>query len=137
MRLLPTTLVLAGILLATPLSASADGRMCMVVPEMTLLDGRASFFESPASLRTAVGAADEEPAGRQGIMWCQSADDPRCTPVHPDSGGTPEIGDSPLRSAAPSHHDVADPSADEAGFLDVQARPCTGVRLRVERPPRM
>jgi len=141
MRLLPTTLALAGFALALPASASADGRMCMVVSEMSVVDGWASFFDldAPASVDPTlelVAAGDDVPAEREGVLWCQSADDPRCSPVHNDSRGTPELGDMPLRSAGPGDDYVADSSATDATFSANRTHPRAGVSRRIDRPPR-
>lgn len=71
------------------------------------------------------------------ILWCANDGDPRCAPVrNPDRPQT-EWTQGPLTSGGPAHDDVARASATDVLFVEDETTPSSGVRHRIERPPRV
>lgn len=132
--LLLTAVALVGVL-AAPISALADGRMCMVV---SASEGEPLFLEFGRALETArTVSAGEAPERSEGVvLWCAIADDPRCSPVRHDERPGTEWLRGPLRSGGPEHGDVAAPAANDVQFVNDGTAAARGVRHRVDRPPR-
>lgn len=81
--------------------------------------------------------AEELPlAPQELVLWCQSSDDPRCSPVHHDDGSRADWSNGPVQSGGVTFDDVADPSAASVWFVSDETAPSSGVRHRIERPPR-
>jgi hypothetical protein len=123
--LLATTLVFSGAL-AAPATASAEFEMCMVIPA----SGAALTFE----VRSPVPAPLEKPEGV--VLWCANEDDPRCSPVRNEDRPQTEWQHGPLRSGGPATADVAAPASTTMPHVSGGTAPSSGVRHRVERPPR-
>lgn len=71
------------------------------------------------------------------ILWCASADDPRCAPADSDAGGSPRLGDGLLHWVVPARAPriAASPSRllrDTAA----SGNPRAGASRSLERPPR-
>lgn len=67
--------------------------------------------------------------------WCERSDDPRCSPGS-HGASTPEVGPTPLieRRATGA---VPDPAVHAFRFAPTRGLgPESGIRLRVERPPK-
>jgi hypothetical protein len=125
MRSALQTLVALGAL-AMPASAVADVEMCMVIPA------------SGVSFELDVPIAQELPLAPQAlVLWCQSSDDPRCSPVRHDDRPQAEWSNGPVQSGGVTFDDVADPSATSVWFVSSEMAPSNGVRHRIERPPRV
>ncbi len=146
-----TALVLASL---APNGAYADDCMCFAMPDLGARVRLAQsievgpFFSSDGTMltsresareldRIAMGAPSRgTPAGE--ILWCWSADDPRCAPSHP----SPDDGSRALRTGPTAiviDHDLRWPEQSDHSSARTSALllgPADGVNARVERPPR-
>jgi hypothetical protein len=130
MHLLSMLLVALLGSLAVPFAASADGRMCMVVPQGEQLHERNDLME-------AVRPSGSTDPREELVLWCAGSDDARCSPVRHDERPGSDLSRSPLRSAHPGQGSIpASAETDGAPFLDGSTGPSQGIRHRVERPPR-
>ncbi len=116
--------------LLVPASALAQGRVCMVVSEPAFVESL-DLVEATAKVGTQREARDEGV-----VLWCASADDPRCAPVRNDEQPQTDWLRGPQKSGGPDPDDVAAPAATEVQFVSDPTGPSRGVRHRVERPPR-
>jgi hypothetical protein len=71
------------------------------------------------------------------ILWCASADDPRCAPADSDAGGSPRLGDGTLHWVvlARAPRVAASPSTSLRDAA-TSGGPLGGVARSLERPPR-
>jgi hypothetical protein len=139
--------------LATSLSATAAAQECMETSQIVPLPGlsgisidepRVDVLGAPQSIDPAVAEELRRSWDRAGyehlradggaVLWCYTPDDPRCNPVDAPARApqllrtqgkatttVPFVPDAPSRPMQASHDD---------------SRPHSGVKSRVERPPR-
>lgn len=95
------------------------------------------FAPSDDTCRSGMCALDEADSelteGPGAIMWCESDDDPRCAPTGSDGPSPPLVASS---VAAGTSHDLPKAPSRDAVFEDERGTPTSGVRSRLERPPR-
>ena len=137
------TLALLALSLALPHTAAAEETMCGLRGTVVALDA-SELDATPSPALPVFGAFSVAPAaapvlgGDAGeVLWCVSADDPRCAPAHPSSGSTTQLGGGTTVFVIPaSHPPVAD--APSRTLRDARERSCArmGVRRSLDRPPR-
>jgi hypothetical protein len=110
-------------------AASGDA----VAIEASWLPG-APVFGAMSSAPAAAPAATPDASE---ILWCASADDPRCTPADSDAGGSPRLGDGTLHWVVPARAPriAASPSLT-LRRASSWGGPLGGVARTLERPPR-
>jgi hypothetical protein len=130
----------AGVLLLFPVSvgtARADTCLCAGVAGND--DAIVFSFDDVATLSAIEQARKEveRPSeGSEHVLWCVGTDDPRCAPADPrsvPSGWFGKIG--PTRPSARLPEVPSFDGQDVATLFDSVCVP-TGIRHRVERPPR-
>ncbi len=147
--------------LALPRLAAADDAMCGVRPAVSLGEGaREAWLEgtqpegsrlngmvrdgllTPAvpvfgAMSSAPVAAPDAAPDAPEILWCASADDPRCAPCDSDAGGSPRLGDGGWQWLVPARAPrVAESPSSSLRSGDPAGRPHPGVSRAIDRPPR-
>ena len=100
------------------------------------------FFSSDGATLTsdlpepATPRAERRRESDEGVLWCVSADDPRCSP----RDGAPNDGPSSLEaphvaSTTPAHPRLGPPASGGLRPRHAEGGDRPGVRDRVERPP--
>lgn len=114
-----------------PAAASANDALCA---EMSPRPLAVWVSADPAE----VAAPAEAPAKRDepAVLWCFSANDPRCMPAGPSPESLQSLlGGAPIWARV-AHGDVPAPAETTMTFPRTSDRPREGVRSRVDRPPR-
>lgn len=98
------------------------------------------FFSSDGTLLSsrATDEATRRDAPATEILWCWSANDPRCAPADPPEDQNPRAIQS-ARAFAVVESDLDWPSSEEStrsSRCEARDGDRSGVRSRVERPPR-
>lgn len=145
-RVLLAALALAA-LLGSPDPAAAEDCLCIGPEELFDADAAIALeaLESPDPLapdpaataaREIAGHAAARRGGRAPVLWCRSADDPRCS--RDDSGEAPlriTLDTAPVvtLTALPR---IGAPAVARVRFDHTTRRPSGGFATRLDRPPR-